>query len=144
VIRFLILPTWGNPIVVRAVKEGDRYRLFARRLDGQGGYDPGKLVESKEVLLSVEDSKKLSHHLDAAKIFELATSDDVRGNDGSEWIVETVKNGKYQVIVRWTAEYNTAERHLTPFVEFCDYLIRASNITQRPTNRGSEIIPKSK
>src|SRR5436190_18800010 len=34
-IRFLILPTWGNSISVRAIKEGDRYRLFARRLDGQ-------------------------------------------------------------------------------------------------------------
>ena len=50
-IRFLILPTWGNPISVRATLEGDRYRLIGRRLDGEGGYDPGKLAEKTDVLL---------------------------------------------------------------------------------------------
>lgn len=143
-IRFLILPTWGNSISVRAIKEGDRYRLIARRLGGQAGYDPGKLVESKEVLLNVDDSKKLDAHLDAAKIFELATDDKVHGKDGDQWIVETVKDGKYRIMVRWTPSYDTAKRKLTRFVGLCDYLISASTLAQRPMNRGHEIMPKSK
>jgi hypothetical protein len=43
--RLMILPTWGNPVVVRAERHGELYSLHARRLDGQGGYDPRKLIE---------------------------------------------------------------------------------------------------
>ena len=37
VYRIMILPTWGNPVVVRVQKHGELYSLSARRLDGQGG-----------------------------------------------------------------------------------------------------------
>jgi hypothetical protein len=143
-IRFLILPTWGNPISVRATLEGERYRLIGRRLDGKGGYDPGKLIEKTDVLITVEQSKRLTELVAAAKIFELPSTEDVSGTDGDQWIMETVRDQKYRVAVRWTAGYDTAKRGLTQFVSFCDYLITASTLTQRPTNRGHDIIPKSK
>jgi hypothetical protein len=53
VYRIMILPSWGNPIVVRVQKHGELYSLSARRLDGQGGYDPGKLVEAKDIELGM-------------------------------------------------------------------------------------------
>ena len=56
--RMMILPTWGNSIVVRVQRHGDLYSLSARRLDGQAGYDPGKLVEAKDIELSADDSKR--------------------------------------------------------------------------------------
>jgi hypothetical protein len=59
VYRMMILPTWGNSIVVRVQRHGDLYSLSARRLDGQAGYDPGKLVEAKNIQLSADDSKTL-------------------------------------------------------------------------------------
>ncbi len=143
-IRFLILPTWGNPISVRATLEGERYRLIGRRLDGHGGYDPGKLTEKTDVLLSVEQSKRLTDLVAAAKIFELPSADNVSGTDGDQWIMETVRDQKHRVAVRWTAGYDTAKRGLTEFVRFCDFLISESTLTQRATNRGHDIIPKSK
>jgi len=51
VYRLTILPTWGNPIAIRFEKKNELYRLTAKRLSGEGGYDPGKLVETKEVTL---------------------------------------------------------------------------------------------
>ncbi len=45
--RLTILPTWGNPIAIRIQKEGDVYLISSRHLNGEGGYDPGKLVEQK-------------------------------------------------------------------------------------------------
>ena len=41
VYRFTILPTWGNPVSVRLTINGTKAQIEARRLDGQGGYDPG-------------------------------------------------------------------------------------------------------
>ena len=58
VYRMMILPTWGNSIVVRVQRHGDLYSLSARRLDGQAGYDPGKLVEARDIELSADDSKR--------------------------------------------------------------------------------------
>jgi len=42
--RIMILPTWGKSHRSQGPKAGELYSLSARRLDGQGGYDPGKLV----------------------------------------------------------------------------------------------------
>ena len=59
VYRMMILPTWGNSILVRVEKHGTRYSLSARRLGGQAGFELGKLVEAKNIELSAEDSKTL-------------------------------------------------------------------------------------
>ena len=59
VYRITILPTWGNSIAVRVQKHGELFSLSARRLDGQAGYDPGKLTESKDIVLSAEDCNRL-------------------------------------------------------------------------------------
>ncbi len=88
VYRIMILPTWGNPIVVRVRRRGERYSLSSRRLDGQGGYDPGKLVEAKDIELSADDSKSLAVLIQNLNFFQLPTDDDVMGNDGDQWIIE--------------------------------------------------------
>src|SRR5258708_3551919 len=75
VYRMTILPTWGNRIVVRARKEEGRWQVFARRLDGQGGYDPGKLVEEKDFALSEHDAKTLEVRIQNLKLFELPSTD---------------------------------------------------------------------
>jgi hypothetical protein len=53
VYRFLWLRTFHQPIAVRLmVKEDGVGVLTAKRLDGTGGYEPGKLVENQVRLLS--------------------------------------------------------------------------------------------
>jgi hypothetical protein len=73
------------------------YSLSARRLDGQAGYEPGKLVESKDVALDADDSKTLAALIQNLNFFQMSTEDDVRGADGDEWIIEGVSHGKYHV-----------------------------------------------
>jgi hypothetical protein len=101
--RVMILPTWGNPIVVRVEKHGELYSLHARRLDGQAGYDPSKLVESKDVELNVDDSRTVGVLIQNLKFFALPTDDSVRGFDGDQWIIEGVSHGKYHFAQRWCA-----------------------------------------
>jgi hypothetical protein len=141
VYRIMILPTWGNPIVVRAQRHGDVYSLAARRLDGQGGYDPGKLVESRDIELSADDSKTLTVLIQNLDFYRLPTDDDIKGFDGDEWIIEGVSQGKYHIVQRWCAnDYNPKRRKLIAFLAFNKFLLDKSKISKRPRNKGYKLI----
>jgi hypothetical protein len=141
VYRIMILPTWGNPIVVRVQRHGDLYSLSARRLDGQGGYDPGKLVEAKDIELGADDSKSLAVLIQNLNFFQLPAEDRVRGFDGDQWIVEGVSQGKYHVAVRWCADsYDPEKRKLTTFLALCRFLFDKSTLSERPSNKGHKLI----
>jgi hypothetical protein len=133
VYRIMILPTWGNPIAVRVQRHGELYSLSARRLDGQGGYDPGKLVETKDIELDGEESKTLAvliHNLD---FFQMPSDDDVFGDDGDEWIIEAVSQGKYHVAQRYCPDSSEPEkRKLTTFLALCRFLLDKSTILEQP------------
>jgi len=139
--RITILPTWGNSIVVRVQKHAELYSLSARRLDGQAGFDPGKLVESKDIELAEDDSKALAVLIQNLNSFQMSTEENVRGPDGDEWINEGVSQGKYHVAVRWcAASHNPEKRKLTAFLALCKYLMDKSTLSARPKNLGRKLI----
>ena len=141
VYRLMILPTWGNPIVVRVQRGAKSYSLSARRLDGQGGYDPGKLVEAKDIDLNADDSNALDALIQNLQFFQLSTTDEVRGFDGDEWILEGVSQGKYHLIQRWCAsDYDPKKRGLTAFLALSKFLLDKSTLSDRPKNKGHKII----
>ncbi len=142
VYRFTILPTWGNPIAIRAQKQGGIFSLSARRLDGEGGYDPGHLVEQKDLKLSEADSRSLDSLVTALKFFHMPSEDEISGHDGDEWILEGVADGKYHIAQRWcAADYDPKKRKLEPFLALCKFLTDKSTLSERPKNRGVELIP---
>jgi hypothetical protein len=141
--RLIILPTWGNSIVVRVQRHGELFSLSARRLDGQAGYNPGKLVESKDVGLDANDSKTLGALIHNLNFFELPTEDGVEGMDGDEWIIEGVSHGKYHVIQRWCAfSVNPDKRGLQPFLALCRFLVDKSVFSEAPKNRGHNLFSR--
>lgn len=141
VYRIMILPTWGNSIVVRVQKHGSLYSLSARRLSGQAGYDPGKLVESRDIELSADDSKAIEVLIQSLNFFQFSADDAVVGADGDEWIIEGVSQGKYHVAKRWCAsEYDPKKRGLTIFLAFCRFLLDKANLSERPRNKGHKLI----
>jgi hypothetical protein len=139
--RFLILPTWGHPISVRAELTGEVFKLTSCRLDGQGGYDPGKVAEKHEVTLSRADTAALTKLLASLMMFERPTEDDHSGKDGDRWILEGVSGGKYHILNLWCAGDETKKRGLMPFLAVCDFLISKSKLAQRPKNRDHELLP---
>jgi hypothetical protein len=142
VYRFLILPTWGNSIAIRAVKGESGYELISKRLDGQAGYDEGKLVEERKVKLSKADGEKLEELLlQKLQFFKLPTVGNDHGNDGEEWLLEGVVGGKYHLLVRWGAAYEMERRQLGAFVDVCRFLVDKSGLSQRPKNGNREVIP---
>ncbi len=125
----MILPTWGNPTVVRVQRHGDLYSLSARRLDGQGGYDPGKLIKARDIELGAKDSKSPATLIQNLNFFQLPTEDGVTGLDGDEWIIEGVSQGKYHVIAGWCADsYDPEKRKLAAFLALCKFLLDKSKL----------------
>lgn len=139
--RITILPTWGNPIAIRVQRHGELYSLSARRLDGQAGYDPGKLVESKDITLNLQDSQRLSILIQNVDFFQMPKEDNISGMDGDEWIIEGVSKGNYHVAWRWCAQaYDPGKRNLIAFLDLCKFLVDESTLSERPKNKGHKLI----
>jgi hypothetical protein len=147
IFRLTILPTWGNPITVRVQEQTPTYELFARRLDGMGGYDPGKLVEAKEVMLSPDDSERFNTLIERLNFYQMPSEEVDRANgktiglDGDEWILEGVSRGRYHVIERWCASsFDVKKRGLRPFLALCKFLLDKSTLKERPKNKGHRLL----
>jgi hypothetical protein len=137
----MILPTWGNAILVRVQRHGRIYSLSSRRLDGQAGFEIGKLVEAKDFELSADDSRALEQLIQNLNFFQLATDDGVLGADGDEWLFQGVSQGKYHFAKRWCASsYNPDKRGLTAFLNLCRFLVDKSALSERPKNKGHKLI----
>lgn len=135
--RFTYLPTWGNPVSIRLSIMGGTGTIESKRLDGQAGYDPGKLIERTSVTLSKADIDNFLSLYTKLKFFSLKTADDMLGRDGSQWILETVDNGAYHVVVRWTpTEYDPKKRQTVDFVNICKWLYKKSGFNKGATNKG--------
>src|SRR5262245_20677562 len=125
-LRVTILPTFGNPITVRIQQEDKTFKIWAKRLDGAGGYDPGKLAKEVQLTLSTEESEPIFRSLNKLNPFEIRSNeeDHEQGLDGSEWTIECVRSGAYHVIKRWSPEFETNKRGLTNLVDFCEVIVR--------------------
>ena len=143
--RFTILPTWGNPVCVRVQQEGKTLRLIAKRLEGQAGYEVGKLVEMNERVLSEEDSTKLLRGLGRVHFFEMQpTKPDEAGYDGESWYLEGIRHGQSHSVERWSADYEAKKRVLDEFVKFCTLLVMSADLKEPPNNKGREIFGRKK
>jgi hypothetical protein len=111
VYRFTCLPTFDHPFVIRITKMKDGFSLRRKVLSGAGGYDPGKIEESVESDLKGETISALEKLLLETKFDELSTVD-YGGLDGSQWILEVVKNGEYRIVDRWSPKQGSAMRKI--------------------------------
>lgn len=136
VYRLTILPTWGNPVVVRLTVLDGKATIEGKRLDGQGGYEPGKLVERGVTPLKEEAVASFEQLFAKLNFERQSTQDPTRGLDGSEYILERVAEGKYQVVVRWSPDSDTSKRRLSEFVAVTTWLHRASPLKADVTNKG--------
>jgi hypothetical protein len=139
--RFTISPTWGNTVSVRIQNEGKVFKLFAKRLDGRGGYELGKLIERKEFVLPERQSAEIFACLESLNFFATTTLKSDGGCDGEYWVLEGVQNGKYHVVARWSADFEAEKRGLTAFVKFCSLLVDCTSLKEGPKNKGHELFP---
>jgi len=98
--RFLLLRTWGKPIAVRVTSDG---HLFAVRLGGQGGYEPGTIEAHRERVLGKSDVARIESAL-AGMSFDTTATEAEMGNDGAQWVLERAQAGRYRLVERWSPD----------------------------------------
>lgn len=103
--RFIWLPTFDNPVIVRlgSTVDGGR-RLVAMRLSGAGGYDPGEVSKRIDRRLSDEEWRRISSLIARTELLKQEPVECEMGLDGSEWIVEAIDDDGYHFLKRWSPE----------------------------------------
>lgn len=104
--RFTWLRTFHHPVVLRIDGQADGTGKFRIKVtDGAGGYEPGKLVRNETKNWDERMMKMIRGRFLSEKFFEIpAYEEGALGCDGSEWIIEAVRDGKYHIVSRWSPE----------------------------------------
>jgi hypothetical protein len=103
--RFVWLRTFHHPVIVRLDLAPDGTgQLTTKVSSGAGGYDPGHLVENKARPVTREATERFLTKVKQEQFWKLPSYETPAtvGCDGSQWIIEGFKDGKYHVIDRWT------------------------------------------
>lgn len=128
--RFTWLRTFHHPVSVRLEKQNDVIMLFSKVCNGAGGYQPGQLIFDTAFNVTVDQYKLLTQKIDEIYLWRLTTEQrDDMGDDGSEWILEAVKDNKYKMVTRWTP---SVERQGN-FRSVGKYLVSISKINKEET-----------
>ena len=100
-----ILPALEKPTAVRlTIKSDNTGTLDVNIMNGPGENKPARLIESKTIQAYQQQVADFLHLLDKANFWRLPVRDERRGIDGVTVIIEGVKDGKYQVVKRWSPE----------------------------------------
>jgi hypothetical protein len=114
--------------MIRVTCDKRQCDLIARRLDGSGGYEPGKVVERKERKLSDQEATSIRDLLSKAQFWSLQPSNQRIGVDGAQWILEGRREGSYHLWDVWSPERSGPYRD---FRELCLELLRLSDLMIR-------------
>ena len=98
--RFSYLPSFDHPIFITVQSETRGLVLIAKQLTGVGGYDPGMIGRSKELVLTGTQSAQFRDLLDKGGVFTEAPGKCDFGLDRTYWIFEQVHDGRYQLVKR--------------------------------------------
>ena len=103
--RFVWLRTFHHPVIVRLDIRADGARELTSKVgSGAGGYEPGHLVENTSRPLTWEQTNRFLLSIKRSQFWELPSYENsgMAGLDGSQWIIEGIKAGKYHLVDRWS------------------------------------------
>jgi hypothetical protein len=102
--RFLWLRTFRHPVAIRLDMRRDGIGVLTTKVaSGTGGFKPGHLVENTSRPLTREQTQAFLARAKKVDFWLLPSHvNDQTGTDGSQWIIEGVKEGKYHIVDRWS------------------------------------------
>ena len=106
--RLTCLRTWHNPFSIRIeINEQDESAiLFFKMCDGMGGFDIGNLIIDEQIILDRSEIESFIESIEKYDYWKMPFNEnDIGGRDGSNWIIEMLKNGKYHAISRWSPNH---------------------------------------
>lgn len=103
--RLLWLRTFDSPVVIRLEINTDSAKLFVKRTNGLGGYNAGSLIDDFKYEISKDSISNFIDLLRSSNFWKLSANKQLfLGTDGSRWIVEGIKNGKYHLVDRYCGD----------------------------------------
>ncbi|MFT4112553.1 hypothetical protein [Silvibacterium sp.] len=108
--RFLWLRSFNHPVSVRLFRNEKKQWMLALKIGGgAGGYPPGALLENDTWPMKEADVKAFLAQVEAKGFWTTPNPiSDQGGLDGSQWIIEGVKNGRYHIVDRWSPKSGVA------------------------------------
>jgi hypothetical protein len=103
--RFLWLRSFRHPVSVRIEIKADGTGILTTKVtSGAGGYRPGVLIQNSSRPLSQAETHNFTEKVKSLNFWQIQNlpHDGREGDDGAQWILEGVKDGKYHVIDRWS------------------------------------------
>lgn len=103
--RFTCLRTFQAPFcVVLTVKPKGSGRVLTKITTGKGGYATGVLADRSLSLVSKRQVDDFLALLEAEHYWRLEPVEPPGGADGSQWIIEAVRDGRYHLVDRWSPD----------------------------------------
>ncbi|HKG59026.1 MAG TPA: hypothetical protein VKB05_04540 [Pyrinomonadaceae bacterium] len=119
--RFLWLRAFHKPVAIHVWRTGMRHFIVVKRLNGRGGYDPGRFDLYWSHSLSENEWDSFMLHLEHSQYWLMPTEDDRIMFDGAQWILEGYREGRYHIVDRQSPD--TGAYH-----DACMYLLRQSGL----------------
>ena len=121
--RFLWLRTFHRAVAIKAVRHAYDFEVHYLETTGMGGYEPGKLLVKNKYNVTQAQWCEFMDLLDKADFWNLPTIDREVGLDGSDWILEGVRENRYHIVDRWTPDSGD-------FREACLFLLKVTGRDQ--------------
>ena len=129
VYRFLWLRTFHRPIAIRLERHDDDRTLVVKELDGEGGYEPGRISKDVSRTVSIKEWDKFISLFEDARCWEMPPDTGLAA-DGALWLLEGYCNGKYHATSRHCPRANGSD---AAFCGVCLYLLACSEIEVYPS-----------
>jgi hypothetical protein len=92
--------------------------MVTKVASGAGGYSPGTLTANTSRQITAQEVQSFRSKVESDGFWNSPNPiDDQAGTDGSQWIIEGVKAGRYHVVDRWMPK-NGPARDLGLFLAF--------------------------
>jgi hypothetical protein len=125
VIRLLCLPTWSGACGVRVETDRITWRLVGEEMDGEAGFEVGKVVGRENRLLSAAEAHEIAETWRWLRFWSLSPWGEHGVFDGTTYVLEAAEHGRYHVAHRVSPEWGDT------FGEFLDLLVRLAGFALR-------------
>lgn len=127
VIRLLCLPTWAPACSVRTELVASAWRIGWRELDGEAGFELGKLARHGARVLTAVEVEQVVALWAYLRFWSQPTvvSNGSDVLDGTAYLLEAVEQGRYHAVLACDPEWGTT------FGELAEMLLRMAGITRR-------------
>jgi hypothetical protein len=124
-IRLLCLPTWSRACAVRIESHGLWRRLVGKETSGEAAFEVGEVVRRESRLLTAAESAQVDELWQYLRFGSLPASDDECVFDGTTYLLEAARHGRYGVAVREDPEWGDT------FGEFCGLMLSLAGFGPR-------------